>query len=115
MVARKDLKVLLNDTEARAQFSIEWWMDNGRVVSASMNKLIIACSKELRKASQNTKAHAINVDEVELASTQSEKMLGMVINQNFTWGIHLRGEHWSDKDNWSGLVPQFHQKLEILK
>jgi hypothetical protein len=52
----------------------------------------------------------IQVDGKEVVETTSEKLLGVVINNEMTWKHHLHG----DDDN-EGLIPQLSKRIGILK
>ena len=52
----------------------------------------------------------IPVDGQEVVETGSEKLLGVVLNNELTWKAHLYG----DEDN-EGLVPQLSKRVGILK
>ena len=53
------------------------------------------------KASRVVTKAKITVDEKEIVETDSEKLLGVVINNELTWKNHLYGDEEHD-----GLIPQ---------
>ena len=52
----------------------------------------------------------IQVDGKEIEETESEKLLGVVINNELTWKNHLYGDNENE-----GLVPQLSKRIGILK
>ena len=59
---------------------------------------------------------AIVVDGKEVNETRSEKLLGVIINNQMTWREHLHGEDWRmDAKNSPGLIYQLSHRLGILR
>ena len=106
VVTGGDVVTLLQRTEARSSRSVEWLADNGMVPSLSKSKLLVTCTKELRRAKEVPINLQITVFTPTLRATNSEKLLGMVLNQDFCWDTHMWGDTWRDQDNCPGLVPQ---------
>ena len=51
-----------------------------------------------------------------IVETKSEKLLGVVINNELTWKEHLYGEGWREESqNAPGLIPQLSQRVRILR
>ena len=51
-----------------------------------------------------------------VVETQSEKLLGVVINKRMTRKEHLHGEVWrTEEKNNPGVIPQLSQRLGILR
>ena len=50
-----------------------------------------------------------------IGATPSEKLLGVVMSEDFSWHSHLWGESWREKDNLPGVIPQLIQRLGLLK
>ena len=50
-------------------------------------------------------------------NTKSEKLLGLVINDELTWKQYLYGENWRVKkeDNFIGLIPKLAKRVGLLK
>ena len=58
----------------------------------------------------------VNVDSMEVKESKSEKLLGVLINNELTWREHLYGETWRQGDkNAQGLIPQLSQRVGMLK
>ena len=52
----------------------------------------------------------LNVEE-----SKSEKLLGLVVNNQLTWTDYLYGESWREEGNAKGLIPQLSQRVGILR
>ena len=64
---------------------MEWLVDNGIVLSLSKSKLLVTCTRKLRRAKE------VPTNLQTLRATYSEKLLGMVLNLDFCWDTHLWG------------------------
>ena len=102
------LKSLIN---VEAGNSASWLTDNRLCVAGEKSKLLVIGTRQLRnqKLVQNEKMK-INVAGKEVIETDSEQLLGVVINNELTWKNHFYGD-----DEHEGLVPQLSQRLGILK
>ena len=89
--------------------SASWLTDNRLCVAGEKSKLLVIGTRKLRnqKLLQRMK---IQVEGKEIVETDSEKLLGVVINNELTWKNHLYG----DEEN-EGLVPQLSKRIGILK
>ena len=99
----------------KANYSASWLRDNRMCVAGGKSKLLIIGTKKL-KSLRLTQPMTIKVDNLEVTETRSEKLLGLVINNELTWQEHLHGETWRTGDkNAPGLIPQLSQRVGILK
>ena len=99
----------------KADCSASWLKDNRMCVAGEKSKLLIIGTSELR-SSKLTDPIVIEVDNMEVEETKSEKLLGVIINNKLTWQEHLHGETWRKGDeNATGLIPQLSQRVGILK
>ena len=55
----------------------------------------------------------IKVDGNDIEDTHSEKLLGLIVNNEMTWKDYL--EKLRTKDNFQGLLPQLSQRVGLLK
>ena len=78
-------------------------------MAGDKSKLMVIGTKRLRTMKLHGEMQ-IEVDGKEVVETESEKLLGVVINNELTWSNHLYG----DEEN-EGLVPQLAKRLGILK
>lgn len=84
-------------------------------VAGDKSKLLVMGTRQLRsmKLAQDM---AIQVDGKVVHETRSEKLLGVIINNELTWKEHLHGEKWREGNlNTPGLIPQLSQRLGILR
>ena len=53
----------------------------------------------------------------ELKSSESERLLGLVVNNQLTWRHYLSGEKWreTETDNYPGLFKQLSQRVGMLR
>ena len=72
-------------------------------------KLLVVGTRQRKKQKLNDKM-SINVDGQEIVETESEKLLGVVINNQLTWKNHLHGD-----DSNEGLITQLSKRIGILK
>ena len=85
-------------------------------VAGHKSKLLVLGTKELKKTKCTGRELSILVDGKLVTETQSEKLLGVIINNQMTWREHLYGETWrTGEDNSPGLTPQLSQRLGILR
>ena len=95
--------------QQEAKNSADWLTDNRLCVAGDKSKLMVIGTKRLRTMKLHGEMQ-IEVDGKEVVETESEKLLGVVINNELTWSNHLYG----DEEN-EGLVPQLAKRLGILK
>ena len=106
---------LLQKIQVQADRSAGWLKDNRMCVSGDKSKLLVTGTKKLRSV-KLTRPMEIQVDNKIVMETKSEKLLGVIINNEMTWTEHLYGETWRDGDkNASGLIPQLTQRVGILR
>ena len=79
--------------------------------SGSKTKLLVVGTKELRKSKLNNGADVIEieVDGHKVTESQSERLLGVLINNTMTWQNHLFG----NEEN-KGLIPKLSQRATII-
>ena len=108
-VSAKDPVVLRNSIENEAGNSAQWLKDNRLCVAGDKSKLLVIGTRKLR-SSKLTEKTTIMVDNKEIVETDSEKLLGVVINNELTWKNHLYG----DADN-EGLIQQLSSRIGVMK
>ena len=79
--------------------------------SGSKTKLLVVGTKELRKSklTNQDKVIEIEVDGHKVNESQSERLLGVIINNTMTWENHLFGN-----DENKGLIPKLSQRANII-
>ena len=100
---------LKNMMQKEVNNSVSWLQDNRLCVAGDKSKFLVIGTKQLR-SSKLTNLLSINVDGQEIQETESEKLLGVVVNNQLTWQHHLHG----DEEN-SGLIPQLKQRVGTLR
>ena len=102
----KELKRLI---QQEATNSANWLNDNRLCVAGEKSKLLIIGTNKLKKQKLREKL-TIKVDGKDIVETDSEKVLGIVINNQLSWKNHLYGD-----ENHEGLVTQLSKRLGILR
>ena len=77
--------------QREAILSTAWVKDNRLVCSGSKTKLLVVGTKELRKSklTSTNRKFEIEVDGHKVVESQSERLLGLIINNTMTWENHL--------------------------
>ena len=90
-VSNADPHNLLQTIQTEANLSKSWVSDNKMICSGTKTKLMVVGTKELRhsKLVQNQLILEIMVDGSVVKETESEKLLGMIVNNTMTWEHHL--------------------------
>ena len=104
--------------QREADRSTAWVSDNRMVCSGDKTKLLIMGTHQQRQKLSNENIDTSIVvcgDRVE--ETKSEKLLGLVVNNEFTWREYLYGESWRERkeDNFIGLIPKLSKRIWLLK
>ena len=107
---------LIRKMQKEADLSCDWLKDNRMCVAGQKSKFMIIGTREMRRRKCDG-GLSIWVDGKQIFETQSEKLLGVVINNSMTWKEHLYGESWhqNPSDNSQGLISQLSQRLGILR
>ena len=89
--------------------SVNWLKDNRLCVAGDKSKILIVGTKQLKRKRLKNKL-AIVVDQDIIEETTSEKLLGVVVNNNLTWKEHLYGDNENE-----GLITQLKKRVGTLK
>ena len=110
-VSSKDPNILQQKIQREANLSVSWVRDNKMVCSGKKTKLLIVGTKEMRKSKLEDYniIIKINVDGHEVVESESERLLGVLINNKMTWEHHLYGN-----DEHKGLIPKLSQRSTII-
>ena len=101
-----------------ANKSTSWIKDNKLVCSGEKTKLlIIGTAEQKRKLKNDNIKIQIDVCGEAVEETESEKLLGLIINGDLTWKHYLYGEKWrkEKEDNFPGLIPKLIKRVGLLK
>ena len=110
-VSDKDPHLLQQKIQKEADLSTSWVHDNKLVCSGSKTKLLVIGTKELRRSklvNPNISIEII-VDGHPVRESESERLLGVLINNVMTWEHHLYGN-----EEHKGLVQKLSQRANII-
>ena len=77
---------LQNKLQHRVDNAVTWLADNKMIISPAKTKLIISMTRELRAARHTNTNITVKVNDTIITATPSEKLLGVVISQDMSWG-----------------------------
>ena len=95
--------------QQEAENSASWLSDNGLCVAGDKSKLLAIGTRQRRNQKLSNKM-SIHIDGKEIIESDSEKLLGVVINNELTWKNHLHGD-----DSNEGLISQLSRRIGIMK
>ena len=97
--------------------STDWVADNRMVCSGDKTKLLMIGTAKLKKSRLPDTNEKIQIEVCgqTVEETRSEKLLGLIVNNQLTWKDYLYGEHWREKGNAPGLIPQLGQRVGLLR
>ena len=96
--------------QTEAGNSAQWLKDNRLVVAGEKSKLLIIGTGEMKAVKNLTGDMKIVVDGKEITESRSEKLLGLVLNNQLTWKNHLYGDEVNE-----GLIPQLSKRVGMIK
>ena len=104
--------ILQQKIQREADLSTSWVSDNKLVCSGTKTKLLIVGTKELRRSKLTNKdiSIEITVDGHTVKESKSERLLGVLVNNEMTWEHHLYGNH----DN-KGLLKSLSARANIIR
>ena len=102
--------------QIEANLSCQWLQDNRMSVTGEKSKFLIMGTSECRcsKLNNNTK-NSIQVDGKTVEESISEKVLGIIMNNNLSWSGYLNGETWKESDNYQGLFSILSQRVGLIR
>ena len=109
--------LLQEKIQFESEQSCNWLHDNRMVVAGGKSKLIVVGTKELRTRKLGDRKLEVMVDGKLVRESPSEKLLGVILNNQMTWKEHLHGETWRtpETENDNGLISQLSQRVGILR
>lgn len=111
----QDPAILQERIQQRVDNSVSWLDDNRMSTSPSKSKLLITMTKELRAMRHNNLDITIKIHYLTIKPTYSEKLLGILVNQDMTWNTHLWGESWREEKNQPGLIQTLLRRLSLIR
>ena len=115
----KDPEELQRKIQREANRSTDWVGDNNMACAGDKTKLLIIGTRQLRSLKLNEPEDNLKVVVCgsEIKGSESERLLGLVVNNQLTWRHYLSGEKWrpSESENYPGLFKQLSQRVGMLK
>ena len=110
-VTDADPHILNAKIQKEADRSPDWVKDNKLVCSGEKTKLLVMGTPELRQSRITSRniSFKISVAGHDVSETESDKLLGIVINNKLTWHDHLYGN-----EQHTGLVTKLSQRAGII-
>ena len=108
-ISAKEQEELRDLIEFEAGNSAQWLKDNRLCIAGNKSKLLMIGTNKLRAAKIRGETKIV-VDNQEIVDSSSEKVLGVVINNELSWKNHIHG----DEEN-EGLVQQLGKRIGIMK
>ena len=102
--------ILEQKIQNEANRSTSWVHDNKLVCSGKKTKLLIVGTKELSKSRLKDKILEIEVAGHKVKESESERLLGLLVNNTMTWEHHLYGN-----EEHKGLITKLSQRAGIIK
>ena len=103
--------ILQEKLEQIARKITNWFHSNQMIVSGEKTKLLVIGTSSNRKSKLGDRIIKLIVDGHETEECESEKLLGLVINQFGTWKNHLHGDGGDNK----GLLKDLSKRVGMLK
>ena len=119
VVSSGDPDELEEKVQREADRAVDWVKDNRMVCAGNKTKLLVIGTSQLRrsKLEKVNRVLHVNVAGAVIEETKSEKLLGIIVNNDMTFKQHLYGEQWraNKEENNRGLIPQLAQRIGILR
>ena len=107
----RNIQELYESIQEHANQTTSWFRDNEMICSGEKTKLLIIGTSQNRRANGKLEnPPVINVCGREIEESESEKLLGVIINNTATWKHMLYGN-----DDNPGLIKQLSKRVGILK
>ena len=111
-----DPEQLLQKIQREANRATDWVEDNKMICAGNKTKLLILGTSQLkRRKLEGLPKLEIEVCGNKVEETESERLLGLVVNNTLTWSQYLHGEKWRTEENYPGLINQLSQRVGLLR
>ena len=110
MFRHEDPDYLREHLEAQALCITTWFQKNRMVVSGDKTKLLVIGTHSNRSVKLENRRLKIIVDGHETIESESEKLLGIIVNELGTWKNHLYGD-----DENIGLLKELSKRIGMLR
>ena len=114
-VSDKDPDTLQNKIQKQADSSVQWIEDNKMLCSGGKTKLLVVGTRGLKLSKLEDRVLKVKVGENEVKETHSEKLLGILMSNDFSWNNYLYGNKLKGKDKVVGLIPKLSQRGKLNK
>ena len=113
----QNIDILGEKIQADADQTTSWIRDKKMICSGEKTKLLVIGTEQNRRINMvlKNKEISVNVCGKEILESTSEKLLGVIINNNATWKHMLYGNNKVGKDKEIGLIKQLSKRVGILK
>ena len=108
-ISHSDPVELLKVIESDGRKVTDWFSKNKMVCSGEKTKLLVTGTRANRRSKLNSIPN-IEVCDDTITESSSEKLLGVVVNNNITWKNHLFGNHEEE-----GLLKNLSKRIGMLK
>ena len=106
-----DVEELKQKIQKEANNATEWVNDNKMVCAGNKTKLLLIGTPQLKhKKFEEHTNFSIDVDGTAVTNSESEPLLGLVVNDRLNWSNYVRGS-----DSNSGLIAQLSKRIGLLK
>ena len=106
-----DVEELKQKIQKEANNATEWVNDNKMVCAGNKTKLLLIGTPQLKhKKFEEHTNFSIDVDGTAVTNSESEPLLGLVVNDRLNWSNYVRGS-----DSKSGLIAQLSKRIGLLK
>ena len=114
LVRDRDPAQLKVKIQEEANRSTDWAKDNRMVCAGSKTKLLVIATDALRRSRFDNQQLEVTVCNANVTDSESEKLLGLTLNNSLTWKHYLYGESWRTQNNIKGFVSQLSQRVGML-
>ena len=104
---------LKDKVQRMAKSSTQWVRDNDMVCAGDKTKLLIVGTKEAHRNRENP--IQIEVCGEMVTESSAEKLLGVIVSNDFSWKVHLYGNNKTGKDKITGVITKLSQRVGMLK
>ena len=120
MYRHKDPEALRENLEAQAFRITTWFQKNKMIVSGDKTKFLLIGTHANRKSKLDDRTLKITVDGHETPESESEKLLGIIVNKAGTWKHHLHGNEENlgllkDLSKRIGMLRKLRRNLPVVK
>ena len=84
------------------------------LVSGDKTKLLVIGTGGLKQSKLEDRVLRVTVGGNRVEETKDEKLLGILMSNNYSWNSHLYGNGKTGKDKVMGLIPKLSQRVGML-